>query len=688
MVAYLCDDSMKRLVVLFVVAMLVFPQVSPRAFASGTPGIIYSEILANAKNEDTDEFIELYNQSDSALDLQNWVVSDLGDTSDILHEYSGTFKRGATGTLIAPHGFALIVDPEYTGAYTSLLESNTDLSTLIMLTVDDTTLGNGLGNSGDTLTLKNTQGTVVATHSWNKDFGDGISQSALGLANETQAWVGSAHPNGSTPGFFNNLMPTASLSVDIVRGPAPLTVHVDATDSTDPEKQPLVYAIRYGDGESSTSGTSSHTYSATGSYQIELTVTDSEGANNITTQEVIVEETPPILPEPSTPCALRISELLPNPAGDDTEGEFIEIENAGTIPCALAGYSLDDGVEGSSPYSLPHLTIPAGSMHEFFRKETGIALNNSNETARILDSSGHVVESVTFSGSAPEGQSFARDDENVFSWTTITTPGEKNIIQGKAQGATQAPKTDDSPDILTIRDVRKKSLGTKVALEGYVTVVPGKLGTQFFYVQLDNFGVQVFNSKHVFPHIALGDRVRVRGTLSRSHGELRVLTQSVSDVTVIGGRKIVSPAHISAKGLSSSLTGLLVSVVGRVVQKDGTTFYVQDASGKAKVVLDTNTGMNTSMVQKYQMVRITGIATESDAGMRIVPRGPSDVLHDNGSGMLVATGMDIFDPWIFLAALAITTLFLVFENRKQIIRFLKAQAARRFSSSPFRYTSS
>ncbi len=67
-----------------------------------------------------------------------------------------------------------------------------------------------------------------------------------------------------------NRAPVASFTVDCTN----LTCDVDATDSTDPDNDPLTYAWNFGDGTTGTGVTSSRTYTSAGARTITLTVGD------------------------------------------------------------------------------------------------------------------------------------------------------------------------------------------------------------------------------------------------------------------------------------------------------------------------------------------------------------------------------------------------------------------------------
>ncbi|MEM3049860.1 MAG: PKD domain-containing protein, partial [Thermoplasmata archaeon] len=74
-----------------------------------------------------------------------------------------------------------------------------------------------------------------------------------------------------------------------------MTVSVDASASYDPNMLPLAYAWDFGDGSSAMGVTATHTYAMEGTYEITLTVTNSDGLSATASQSVTaVKPLPPV----------------------------------------------------------------------------------------------------------------------------------------------------------------------------------------------------------------------------------------------------------------------------------------------------------------------------------------------------------------------------------------------------------
>ncbi len=145
-----------------------------------------------------------------------------------------------------------------------------------------------------------------------------------------------------------------------------------------------------------------------------------------------------------------VNEALPNPKGDDSQGEFIELKNIGVADIDLTGWKIGDASSKKYTIKASDFSSVILKPKEFFvlyRKTTGIALNNSGtESAKIFSPDGALVHSIEYSGAAAEDQSYAKQDANYF-WTTTPTPGKENIITRENQTPTATISAPDEGEI-------------------------------------------------------------------------------------------------------------------------------------------------------------------------------------------------------------------------------------------------
>ena len=135
----------------------------------GAAQVFINEVLANEPGSDVNgEFVELVNSGGTAADLSGWTVSD---STGVRHSF-------ASGTTLAA-GAAIVVFGGATGIPAGLSNA-----------VAASTGTVGLGNSGDTVTVKNSAGTTVNTTTYASSLAstDGVSMNRS--------------PDGSSGGTF------------------------------------------------------------------------------------------------------------------------------------------------------------------------------------------------------------------------------------------------------------------------------------------------------------------------------------------------------------------------------------------------------------------------------------------------------------------------------------------------------
>ena len=133
-----------------------------------------------------------------------------------------------------------------------------------------------------------------------------------------------------------------------------------------------------------------------------------------------------------------ISEILPNPIGDDTKLEFIEIFNAGQRQVNLTGWSLSN--EDNKKINLEKIStstiIKAGEYLTLFRPRTKIVLHNDQGEVRLFEPLADKPLTTVLYKDVKEGWSYNLDNPpnplyqgGNWVWSQTITPGAANIIK-------------------------------------------------------------------------------------------------------------------------------------------------------------------------------------------------------------------------------------------------------------------
>jgi len=122
---------------------------------------------ADGGGADSDEWVELYNNTVAPINLQGWSIAD--NTSAV---------SVSSATYIPAYGFALLAKSANTWTKWTIPATAEKISL-------GGTLGNGLANGGDNLILKNDQNEIVDQMSWESDisgFTSGCGAACPGVA--------------------------------------------------------------------------------------------------------------------------------------------------------------------------------------------------------------------------------------------------------------------------------------------------------------------------------------------------------------------------------------------------------------------------------------------------------------------------------------------------------------------------
>ncbi len=200
--------------------------------------IIITEVMPNPTGssgahqpEDRNEFVELHNPGNEAIDLHDWTIDD-GDAVDWLVAWqdSSVLTRSPgvliNSTWLLPGGYAVVLDSEYTdpnpkGGFEQPYRFG---DSTLLLTTRNTTIGNGLAINdplvlaspyGDTSTFgtpDNTDDSIPGNP------GDGFSWERIDPArpDTIDNWTVCLDSAGSTPGSPNSITTRPNLAINLV----------------------------------------------------------------------------------------------------------------------------------------------------------------------------------------------------------------------------------------------------------------------------------------------------------------------------------------------------------------------------------------------------------------------------------------------------------------------------------------
>lgn len=343
-------------------------------FEGGNYAIRLNEILPNPKGEEEKgEFIEIYNGESFALNLKDWILKDSSKNGKFVFPKEYEIKSG-----------------EY-------------------LTIYRDVFGFSLNNSGkESVYLLDPDENLISAASYESAKED-ISYNFDGTK-----WVWSKH---LTPGKENkfNSAPKVKLK-KIESGYIGMPVYFEA-DVKSKDKDEIEYLWDFDDGGRSYLQNVNHTFKKEGKYKVKLTVDD--GVTGIEKSFTIKIKKYP-------KASVEITRLLPNPEGNDTGEEWLEVKNNSAKEVNLKGWKIATGQENLINHSIADdLKIPSGATFQITREHALFFLNNKEAKLELRYPNGKTAAKLSYKKDKIKDDEICLNKGGVCSWIVPSDEDEK-----------------------------------------------------------------------------------------------------------------------------------------------------------------------------------------------------------------------------------------------------------------------
>lgn len=656
------------------------------ARAEDSPQVFISEInWAGSEKSTADEWLELVNLGNQPVDLSHYVLTGVATGGQAIEIAEGTALAPGKTLLVSNHAAndpksTLLISPNLVTTAISLPNSALDilLTTPAGLVIDSyTDTGNlEFGSSKPAVSIERN----LTTMAWQS------SSQNLGLASNEQfgtpGSVSLPSPQVTTPPVLPLLGEVAQTPVQVVVEPTPVVETpvvvepepVVVLPPVEPTPEPAVINIP--------EPTPLPLPCTQVVLESELPIASSWPTQ---TPQIQVESTTSTWAEPSSaptsnpgiqpiaPNDLIINELVSDPIDGV---EWLEILNDSSAQIDLTNSTLKDA--GNHVTDLPTQTLNAGDL--IVVENPNGNLNNSGDTITLINSSGTTIDTITYGTAempAPkDGESLARTSDG--DWLiTDATRDTPNVFPVPEAGPSPAPTREDSNEtsydqttnqshpavsdsgtptepvathnnsqpagaepiqrIVAIAQSvtesvnastpakKSSSAKSKAATEltvvtGTVVALPNTFGKQTMFLD----GHEIYFNAATWPDIQLGDVLQISGTPSSNEGVERLKVKVATDI-VVTGHVESAPTPIAGAELASSPHGLLVSISGRVVGKDGDKLaLIADDGTAVTIVAYKKTGVSWKSMQSGTAI-MTGVVRMTDDGPRIYVRSTDDV---------------------------------------------------------------
>jgi len=314
------------------------------------------------------------------------------DPDGYIVSYSWDFGDGNTATgVTASHSYpasgtynVTLTVTDNDGATDSITATKTvrNKSPVAIFTESDHTVYNGDVITFNAADSYDPDGTIVS-YSW--DFGDGNTATGVTVSHayadngsyvvtltvtDNDGATDSAHATKT----IMNRHPVAIFTESAHTVYSSENIHFDASESHDPDGTIVSYSWDFGDGNTATGVTASHSYPASGTYTVTLTVTDNDGATDSITATKTVMNRPPVASFTETAEVVDTEEAISFDASDSSDPDGYIVD-----------YSWDfgDGTQGTG-VSVQHAYSQDGTYTVILTVTDNDGATNSTEAIKTV----------------------------------------------------------------------------------------------------------------------------------------------------------------------------------------------------------------------------------------------------------------------------------------------------------------
>ena len=373
---------------------------------------------------------------------------------------------------------------------------------------------------------------------------------------------------------------------------------------------------------------------------------------------------------------------------EGAKNEFIELYNPNKITMNLKNYSLKKKTDSGNESSLinsknfigliapeSYFLISSSDFGPIIKADLVYSNNNSlapNNTIILYDSEKKISDKISFTS-----DNFLKNNE-VLKRLNLKTPIKFDFVIEKEIIKIHNSKNDliilknyfnktsndidekqNEYKIVDLKNVKKEKNGTMIEVEGIVSVLPGIIGSQYFFIHnkydkdSEIYGLKIYNYNKLFPDMKINDKIKVKGELSISSNEIRlykIKTKEINDIEIISSNNIlpsISPEKINT--FTFNQVDNLKTIEGQITQNSNKKIYLDDGQNEILIDLKDNIGLSKKELEIGKNFSITGLlafVSSSSDDIKIIPLKKEDVKYlDNSKEIIIADEKNLNDDF-------------------------------------------
>ena len=517
-----------KFIVLFLFIIVGLFLVLPQKTHAYTGEVVVNEIMANPQGADTGkEWFELLCLSDT--NLLGWKINFYNDPT----------------SQIPTRTMTLVSQEIKTGDYVVIPNNTTTAVT----------------NAKGKIIFSNPDGSYKQEISWTKDVGDGYSMEIIGptFDPDYQQWLKSSDLDGS-PGVENSVFGMDIPSVPEYISPENNKQFFLSSEINFSwvEKEGINYEYQIAQDESFTNLIDSSALEI-GQYFWRVK------AENQLGKVYTIPRSFEII-EPFYSNAITINEIMPNPVGDDTAGEWIELYNSSAERVNLKGWIFQDS--GLTQHIIQNdLYIESRSYLLVYRNISGLTLNNDGDEVKLYQPNNVLLSNASYINDGEEGWTWARGPTGEWSWTTTPTMADVNIISLPKINNDMVLETEPVINTIPIEIPTgdyQNYLDKLVKIRGKIISTSGNT----FYLDDDSGVIKVYIQEKTGiknPEMHRNDIFEIIGVIDLYGQTWRILPRTLNDIVLIEKAPVVTKTTTTKKVVSKEVTAVKSPLISKAV---------------------------------------------------------------------------------------------------------------------------
>ncbi len=388
------------------------------------PNLIINELLPNPTgNENSDEFIEIYNPTDDLINLKGWLLKDATTSGKYIFPQTEILSQSYIAIYRSSFGFALNNSGNET---ISLVAPNTKIISSISYTKTKEGLSYNRDNpvwywESPTPNTKNNENPL--TKEYPQIFINEILPNPS-ESEETHEFIELYNPTDSAISLKNWIITDASSAGS----------YIFVEQEILPQSYFTIYRSDFKFALNN-SGVEVVSLLAPNNKTVS-TISYNETREGISlnraSQWYHAQPTPnkenAINPRTIDYPKLLLSELLSNPSGPENTDEFIEIYNPNDTKVNLKNWLLKDASKTGFYTFIGDTFIAPHTYFVIYRKDFSFALNNSDETVSLIAPNEKVMDVISYASASEDVSYNYEHTSKKWRWSKHLTPAKKNIF--------------------------------------------------------------------------------------------------------------------------------------------------------------------------------------------------------------------------------------------------------------------